>query len=138
MTAAEFDTQAAAAIDALTSMGARLPVSQLLLTLDSIAPGETRFQLATELFTVDEASDSNITRHLADALVTVHHRLSAAESVYRTGVMLDHQTALLRPSFWSALAAVFRVTEGPELEDSVDREGFVISYSMKVRCALNP
>lgn len=139
MTAAQFDTQAAAALDALASMDSRLSVSNLLVTLDTLAPGETRFSLATELVAADEASDSNLVRDVVDALVTVHHRLGAAETeaAYRTGVMLTHQAAILRSAFWRPLAAVFAVVDGPELEDSVEREGKVISYSLKVRCSLH-
>lgn len=138
----ELVTQISAAVTAIPG-GTRSRMGQDYGTdtAEFSALGTTRFQIqATLLNRADE--DSAGSREIAQIEVILHHALSrlSDEQAYTSGQMVGDQSALLRPSFWEGLGAVLRfpVDGGPVVNQSPERTGKRITYSVGVQLVLAP
>jgi hypothetical protein len=114
--------------------------SDLVPTRDRLAAGATLYQLAVAYVARDEAIDSNVAYRVCDALVWFHHHLTdpTDERAYTQGLAWTLQDAITPSAWWTALASVFDLADGPELVEDVSREGDVISFALAARVRLAP
>lgn len=107
-------------------------------TTEFTALGQTRYQIqASYLNQINE--DSAVTRTLVEVEVLVHHALTSisVEQDYRDGQMATDQLAMIAESFWESMDSVFRVVdEFPAINDTPERTGKRITYSVGVQLAL--
>jgi hypothetical protein len=138
-TLAQLDAQAAALIEALGCTPTRLG-SDHRLDLEKIPAGAARYQLRVFPPAIDERRGGNVVYAVAELAVAIHYRLGLAEAE-RTYTLGDHQTdslAMLERDYWTALAAVFDVTQGPSMEEAIARVGNVLSYTVAVEVRIQP
>jgi len=109
---------------------------------DSLA--QTNFQIRATLLN-EVNSDSAASKQVAQVEVFLHFAMNSViddEQAYTSGVMATTQSAMLDRDWWTDLSSVFSVVDGdgagPVVNETPERVGKLLSYSIGVQVALAP
>lgn len=140
-TLTEFDGQIATKIGNLSGVSLHSRLASDLEARNQIILGANAYRLSCTLRAqIDRVNDSNIVYQVAEASIWFAHRLDAgeAERTWRLDDMVQIQQAVLDSSWWSSMAAVFEVVEGPEVREVPQRVGNVVQFELGVQVKLKP
>ena len=120
-------------IEALAPVTSRLVTSQYRDDLDSIAAGQTRYQIRGQ-HESDDGRNSAAPKKAVSFLVEFHHHIGVGinEKTHLDGDMVTLLSALTGVAFWKTLSGAFEVRSGPDQAIDVRRDGNVISYGVGV------
>lgn len=118
-------------IEALGPVTSRMVTSQYRDDLDSVAAGQTRYQIRGQ-YESDDGRNSQAPKKAVSFVVEFHHKISVGvnEKFHLNADMVTLLAALTGVAFWKTLAGVFEVRSGPDQAIDVRRDGNVISYGV--------
>ncbi len=138
-TVLDFINQTRTKLAALTpALATQVTNSNYRTDMDDLAVGSTHYRLRFQ--EQQTLRDSNQQIQSVAMEVEISHNLADRfdEEAYTEVAMLAHMLALLDKEWWRTMAAVREVRNAPDVEENVEREGNVISWSVLVVVAIAP
>ncbi len=138
-TVLDFINQTRAKLATLTpALATQVANSNYRKDMDDLASGSTHYRLRFQ--EQQTLRDSNQQIQSVAIEVEISHNLADHfdEEAYTEVAMLAHMAELLDKEWWRAMVAVREVRDAPDVEENVEREGNVISWSVLVVVAIAP
>lgn len=121
----------------LTSLTGQTTNSDYRSDLDDLAAGATHYQLQFQEQQSVRDSNSHIQTCAIELIVSHHLAARYSERAYTESNMLTEMASLLDADWWR-VASVREVVNAPQLEQNVEREGNIITWSVLVNVAIIP